>query len=57
VRQREHYGREIAAIDAYLEAVASEFPESEALEVLHGIGRFLGPLQQGRTGRAPSEAL
>ena len=57
MRRLEHYGREIAAFDAHLEAVASEFPEAKSVEVLHGIGRFLGPLQQGRTGRAPSEAL
>ncbi len=40
VRRLEHYGREIAALDAHLEAVASEFPQAEALEVLHGIGRY-----------------
>ena len=59
LRRLEHYGREIAAFDAHLEAVASEFPEAEALEVLHGIGRYsallvvaeIGEPERFRNGR------
>jgi transposase len=59
LRRLEHYGREIAAFDAHLEAVASEFPETEALEVLHGIGRYsallvvaeIGEPERFRNGR------
>jgi len=59
VRRLEHYGREIAVFDAHLEAVASEFPEAEALEVLHGIGRYsallvvaeIGEPERFRNGR------
>jgi len=68
VRRLEHYGRsfdpealdgEIATFDAHLEAVASEFPEAEALEVLHGIGRYsallvvaeIGEPERFRNGR------
>jgi len=40
LRRLEHYGREIAALDAHLEGVAAEFPEASALEVLHGVGRY-----------------
>jgi len=40
LRRLEHYGREIATLDAYLEGMAGQFPEAEALEVLHGIGRY-----------------
>jgi len=59
VRRLEHYGREIATLDAYLEGVAAEFPEAEALEVLHGIGRYsallvvaeIGEPERFRNGR------
>jgi transposase len=59
VRRLEHYGREIATFDAHLEAVASEFPEAEALQVLHGIGRYsallvvaeIGEPERFRNGR------
>jgi len=40
MRRLEHYDREIATLDAHLEDVAAAFPEAEALEVLHGIGRY-----------------
>jgi len=59
VRRLEHYGREIATLDAHLEAVASEFPQAEALQVLHGIGRYsallvvaeIGEPERFRNGR------
>jgi transposase len=40
LRRLAHYEREAATLDAHLEEVAAEFPEAEALEVLHGIGRY-----------------
>ena len=40
LRRLEHYGREIATLDAHLEGLAAEFPEAEALQVLYGIGRY-----------------
>ena len=40
LRRLEHFDREIGTLDLHLEAVATEFPEAEALEVLYGIGRY-----------------
>ena len=40
LRRLDHYGREIATLDAHLEAEAAAFPEAEALQVLYGIGRY-----------------
>ena len=54
LRRLEHYAREIAALDEHLEAIAAEFPESAALEALHGIGRYsalLAVAEIGEVGR------
>lgn len=40
LRRLEHYGREIAGLDTYLEKMAAEFPESAALDALYGIARY-----------------
>lgn len=57
LRRLEHYGREIAALDAHLERLAAAFPQAAALEGLYGIGRYTALLvvaEIGEPGRFKS---
>ncbi len=50
LRRLAHYDREIALVDEHLSLLAGQFPESAALEALHGIGLYSALLIVGEIG-------